>query len=40
MVYIIMLDVNNGNVINNDPPVVRGHRLWKIADGIYLYEKW
>lgn len=27
-------------VIINDPPVVHGHRLWKISDGIYLYEKW
>lgn len=27
-------------VIVDEPPVVYGHRLWKIADGIYLYEKW
>lgn len=27
-------------VIVNDPPVIRGHNLWRIADGIYLYETW
>lgn len=27
-------------VIVDEPPIVYGHRLWKIADGIYLYEKW
>ena len=27
-------------IIINDPPPVRGHRLWRISDGIYLYEKW
>jgi len=27
-------------VIVNDPPVIQGHDMWKIADGIYLYEAW
>ena len=27
-------------VIINDPRIASGHRLWKITDGIYLYQKW
>jgi len=27
-------------VIINDPRIASGHRLWKISDGIYLYQKW
>jgi hypothetical protein len=27
-------------VIINDPRIASGHRLWKISEGIYLYEKW
>lgn len=27
-------------VIVNNPPNIYGHRLWKISEGIYLYEKW
>ena len=27
-------------VIIDDPRIANGHRLWKISDGIYLYEKW
>jgi hypothetical protein len=27
-------------VIVDNPPVVNGHRLWKITDGIYLYQTW
>jgi len=27
-------------VIINDPRIASGHRLWKITEGIYLYQKW
>jgi hypothetical protein len=27
-------------VIIDDPRIANGHRLWKISEGIYLYQKW
>jgi hypothetical protein len=37
----LITDINAPEpVISNNPPNIYGHRLWKISDGIYLYEKW
>jgi len=37
----LITDANGAEpVIVNDPPVIQGHDMWKIADGIYLYETW
>ena len=37
----LITDVNAPEpVIINDPRIASGHRLWKITDGIYLYQKW
>jgi len=37
----LITDVNAPQpIIINDPRIASGHRLWKITDGIYLYQKW
>lgn len=38
--YLITEQDAKEPIIVDDPPLARGHRLWRVADGIYLYHTW